>query len=290
MILWKKILYFIILFQLSSFDCFSQSVPYIIDTVALDTRKVLVYSNQTWSYLYCQESDSTIFCLDTTNLFTSHWANNQIFAYLGEPQNNERYEIDLPDTTNYFMLPIYGRLFRGFGRGHDGLDICLKKGDSIRVAFDGKVRYATYNRGGYGNLIIVRHFNGLETYYAHLSKILVRPDQIVKAADIIGLGGSTGRSVSPHLHFEVRYRDKPLDPLRFIDFEQKQLVAGYKLIVNNNKSEPRPLKKDTYHKIGRGDSLKTIAKLYGVTVKHLCALNNISPKSKLKKGNKIKVL
>lgn len=290
MFIGKKILFIIILFQFSSPDSFTQSVPYILDTINLDTRKVLVYSNQTWSYLHCQEGDTTIFCLDTTNLFTTNWTNNQIFAYLGEPQNNERYEIDLPDTSNYFVLPFYGKLFRGFGRGHDGLDIGLKKGDSVKVAFDGKVRYATYNRGGYGNLVIVRHFNGLETYYAHLSKILVSPDQSVKVGEIIGLGGSTGRSVSPHLHFEVRYRDKPLDPLRFINFDQKQIVAGYKLIVNNNKSEPRPLNKDTYHKIRRGDSLKKIAKEYGVTVKHLCSMNNISPKSKLKKGNKIKVL
>jgi murein DD-endopeptidase MepM/ murein hydrolase activator NlpD len=288
--LWRKILYCILLLKLSSLDCSSQSVPYIIDTISIDTRKVLIYSNQTWSYLYCQDSDSNIFCLDTTNLFTSHWTSKQIFAYLGEPQNNERYEIDFPDTSNYFMLPIYGRLFRGFGRGHDGLDISLKKGDSVKVAFDGKVRYATYNRGGYGNLVIVRHFNGLETYYAHLSKLIVRPDQTVKAGDIIGLGGSTGRSFAPHLHFEVRYRDKPLDPLRFIDFEQKQLVAGYKLIVNNNKREPRALKKDTYHRIKRGESLQKIAKIYGVTVKHLCAINNLSPKAKLKKGSKIKVL
>lgn len=267
----------------------AQSPPYIVDTLPVNSGTVLLYSNKTWSYLHELYNDTCIVMSDTCQLFATNWVTNQIFAYLGESQTNDRFEIGLVDSSQYFILPVYGKLYRGFGRGHDGLDIGLKKGDSIKVAFDGKVRYATYNRGGYGNLIIVRHYNGLETYYAHLSKILVKPDQLVKAGELIGLGGSTGRSVSPHLHFEVRYRDKPLDPLRFIDFEQKQLISGYKLIVNNNKSEPRPLTKNTFHHVKRGDSLKKIARLYGVTVTYLCSLNNLSPQSKLKRGTKLRV-
>lgn len=268
---------------------YSQSAPYIVDTITVNSSKVLIYSNQTWSYIHDLYSDSGIVQLDTNRLFTANWTSNQIFAYLGETQNNDRFEIELIDSSQYFMFPFCGKLYRGFGRGHDGLDIGLKKGDTIRTAFDGKVRYATYNRGGYGNLVIVRHYNGLETYYAHLSKLVVVPNQLIKAGAVVGLGGSTGHSFAPHLHFEVRYRDKPLDPLRFIDFDQKQIIEGCRLIVNNNKREPRPLSKNTFHSVKKGDSLRKIAKIYGVTVKFICGLNNISPKTKLKRGTKLRV-
>lgn len=284
----KNVFYLLIL-SLFSKHSFSQELPYILDTITVNSEKILIYSNKTWSYISQPYTDTTILAVDTTNLFVSNWTSNQIFAYLGEKQTGNKFEIELLDSNKFFALPFYGKIYRGYGRGHDGVDIGLKKGDSIKVAFNGKVRYATYNRGGYGNLIIVRHFNGLETYYAHLSKILVEPDQLVRAGDIIGLGGSTGRSLAHHLHFEVRYRDKPLDPFRFIDFEQKSIISGYKLIVTNNKSEPRLAGKFSYHKVRKGDSLLKIAKKYGTTIEELCRLNGISEKKPLKRGTKIRI-
>jgi murein DD-endopeptidase MepM/ murein hydrolase activator NlpD len=115
-----------------------------------------------------------------------------------------------------FQTPVCGSYVRGFGKSHKGLDVALRLGDSIRVSWSGVVRYAGYDNGGYGKLIVVRHCNGLETWYAHLAAILVQPNQPVEKGTVIGLGGSTGRSTGPHLHFETRYMGRPMDPLRVI--------------------------------------------------------------------------
>ena len=109
------------------------------------------------------------------------------------------------------------------GKNHNGIDLNLKTGDTVCAAWSGKVRYAKFNDGGFGNLVIIRHHNGLETFYAHLSKLLVFPDQDVIAGETIGLGGSTGHSTGPHLHFEVRFYDDPINPEEMIDFATKKL-------------------------------------------------------------------
>ena len=87
-------------------------------------------------------------------------------------------------------------------------------------SFTRKIRYSKYNDGGFGNLVIIRHYNGLETFYAHLSKLLVYPNQEVIAGDPIGLGGNTGHSYGSHLHFEIRFFDVPFDPERIIDLDK----------------------------------------------------------------------
>ena len=89
----------------------------------------------------------------------------------------------------------------------------------MRVAFDGKIRLTKFERRGYGYYVVVRHTNGMETVYGHLSKFLVKPNQIVKAGDPIALGGNTGRSTGPHLHFETRYLGLAINPTELIDFE-----------------------------------------------------------------------
>ena len=124
-------------------------------------------------------------------------------------------ESDVPDSqvidvTGYVMphkgviTSPYGYRKR-FGRMHKGVDIGIHSNDTIYAAFDGKVRLTAYEGRGYGNYIILRHPNGLETVYGHLNKHLVKPDDVVRAGDPIGLGGSTGRSTGPHLHFETRF-------------------------------------------------------------------------------------
>lgn len=161
------------------------------------------------------------------NLFYCNWSTDQTFAYLNTPVQLTGNEIiTLLTNDEQFVLPRYGTLWSGFKKGHNGLDIHLNTGDSIRAAFNGVVRYAMYNKGGFGNLVIIRHNNGLETYYAHLSDMFVKSGTQVKAGQVIGLGGSTGRSRGPHLHFEVRFHDKPLDPLSFINYEARTLKAN----------------------------------------------------------------
>ncbi len=172
------------------------------------------------------------------NLFLCNWVTNQTFAYWNEKiAPNGNHVLELVKGEEKFCLPVHGKLWSIFKKGHNGLDINLQTGDTVRAAFDGKVRYAQYNKGGFGNLVIIRHFNGLETYYAHLSKLLVKPNEPVKAGEVIGLGGSTGRSRGPHLHFEVRYKDKPLDPFAFIDYEKRSLKTT-ELELNETVFEP----------------------------------------------------
>lgn len=158
------------------------------------------------------------------SFFTNNWYSDQTYAYLSTPTVLEGNEIiQLLQDDEQFVLPRFGTMWSGFKKGHKGLDIHLDKGDSVRAAFNGIVRYATYNKGGFGNLVIIRHFNGLETYYAHLSDMFVSSGDTIPAGYVLGLGGSTGRSKGPHLHFEVRFKDMPLDPLSFIDFYSRRL-------------------------------------------------------------------
>lgn len=140
-------------------------------------------------------------------------------------------EADVPDSqvidvTGHFM-PCPGYVTsnygyrRKFGRMHKGIDLKINQNDTIYAAFDGKVRLTAYERKGYGYYIIIRHPNGLETVYGHLNKHLVKPDQVVRAGDPIALGGSTGRSTGPHLHFETRFMGYAINPSAIFDFENQ---------------------------------------------------------------------
>jgi murein DD-endopeptidase MepM/ murein hydrolase activator NlpD len=210
--------------------------------------------------------------------------------------------------------------FLGFGSHiHAGVDIVIHTGDSIYAAWDGVVRISNYNVGGYGNCVIIRHYNGLETLYGHLSARNVRPGQFIKAGELIGLGGSTGHSTGPHLHFETRFLGQAIDPNKIIDFGQSNDEEGFKL-----KSETIALCKYTFgaplpynnfyrmnrygnqyaksnvrnkvyaysgnvHKVSKGDNISKIAKRYGTSVNKLCQLNGISRDGVLALGQKIKV-
>lgn len=197
-----------------------------IDT--LDTRdpdtKIILYSNNTWGYYR-----PSMQALDVLPVYREHWDTTQVFAYRSIELADlpPIVELRLINTLSEFHYPIMGRVFSKYGprgrRNHNGVDIPLRIGEPIYATFDGKVRYSKYNTGGFGNLVIVRHKNGLETWYAHLSKRNVHPDDYVKAGQIIGFGGSTGRSRGPHLHFEMRYSDQTFDPERIVDFESGQL-------------------------------------------------------------------
>jgi len=207
--------------------------PYfVLDTLDYNTNKIILYSNNTWAYY--KPLRDTIIKIDTTTLFTKNWNNEQIFAYMGEKGISPyEYKLKFADSVGKANMPVYGRIFGGFSGRHQGVDIELKKGQPVFAAYDGKVRYSQYNNGGYGNLIIIRHKNGLETYYGHLTKRIVAVNQDVKAGDIIGYGGSTGRSYAYHLHFETRYHDLALNPYDFINFDNepadsiKKYFGGY---------------------------------------------------------------
>jgi murein DD-endopeptidase MepM/ murein hydrolase activator NlpD len=241
---------------------------------------------------------------DTASVYTDDWNNNVTFWY---PEFNYKDStvLKLTDFNHGYAFPVEKETTSKFGRRHSsqhkGIDIPLKTGDGIVAAFDGKVRYAKWNSGGFGYLVIIRHVNGIETYYAHLSKIKVKPNQVVKAGELIGLGGSTGRSYSPHLHFEMRYNHKAFNPEKIFDLENFCLRSEEAMVCElvNKKSHSHShgkfqkstadLSTGTVYSIKSGDTLGKIAKRYGTTVSSLCSLNGMSQTTILQIGQKIRV-
>ncbi len=284
-----RFIFALLLFIFPSLPVISQrTVPSIIDTVETSHGAVILYKNFTWEYL---ENEPVMMSSedDSTGIFTHEWINDQVFVHRILPDSVRDTIVSLISRDRSFILPVYGRLFRGFNYVHKGLDIGLKKGDSVKAAFDGVVRYARYNRGGFGNLVIIRHYNGLETYYAHLSKIKLQVNQVIKAGDLVGLGGSTGRSRAPHLHFEVRYKDVPIDPLKMLDFDRQKLISDTLAITKKIFYPSDYDGKAVYYKIKSGDTLGKLARKYHTTIKALCVMNKIKATTNLKIGRPLRV-
>jgi LysM repeat protein len=173
--------------------------------------------------------------------FDQNWNNDKLYSF-----ENIKKIVNIEDTiflcindtnTGKFIIPNGGYMTSRFGSrwgsSHNGVDIALKTGEPVRAAWNGTVRYSKLNGGGYGNIVVIRHNNGLETYYAHLSRLLVKPNQKVTAGDTIGLGGNTGYSFGAHLHFEIRYFDAPINPEYLIDFSSNKVVNDNVLICKN---------------------------------------------------------
>lgn len=159
-------------------------------------------------------------------VFSVAWESQAVNPYGNDVVIPERKDIDVSEyvapvtgivTSNYGYRPR-------FGRNHKGIDLALHVGDTVRAAFSGKVRLTRYERAGYGHYVVIRHENGLETVYGHLSRALVKPNQYVKAGEPIALGGNTGRSTGPHLHFETRYLGVAINPADIIDFENMTVL------------------------------------------------------------------
>ena len=195
-----------------------------------------------------------------------------------------------------------------FGRMHKGVDISLKLNDTIYAAYDGKVRLTNYEPKGYGNYIILRHPNKLETVYGHLNKILVKPNQVVKAGQPIGLGGSTGRSTGPHLHFETRFMGYAINPAAIINFSNgtvhtdtytfsKQTYQQPRNFTPNDNKKKVEQSQNRYqaatttetYTVKRGDSVGSIARAYGISTPTLRRLNNMSSTERITIGQVLKV-
>ncbi|MDD6313722.1 MAG: peptidoglycan DD-metalloendopeptidase family protein [Porphyromonadaceae bacterium] len=195
-----------------------------------------------------------------------------------------------------------------FGRMHKGVDISLKLNDTIYAAYDGKVRLTNYEPKGYGNYIILRHPNKLETVYGHLNKILVKPNQVVKAGQPIGLGGSTGRSTGPHLHFETRFMGYAINPAAIINFSNgtvhtdtytfsKQTYQQPRNFTPNDNKKKVEQSQNRYqaatttetYTVKRGDSVGSIARAYGISTTTLRRLNNMSSTERITIGQVLKV-
>ncbi|HEY0976906.1 MAG TPA: M23 family metallopeptidase [Flavobacteriales bacterium] len=174
------------------------------------------------------------------------------------------------------------------GRNHNGIDLDLEVWDTVRSVFPGVVRYAS-TCGGFGRLVVVRHFNGLETYYAHLHRLKVQPGDVVNAGDLVGLGGSSGHSTGSHLHFEVRFKGLAFDPSHVIDFSTGQLYCDT-LVLKRTKWTYAAYPEGThFHTVERGEHLVAIAELYGTSTNVICSLNGLKPTSPLRPGQRLLV-
>ena len=237
-------------------------------------------------------------------------------------------ETALPDTFRIdlrdFHMPTDNRVLTSnfgarWGRQHKGLDIKVYIGDTIRAAFSGKVRVVRYEAGGYGNFVVIRHYNGLETIYGHRSKHLVKPDQEVRAGDPIGLGGNTGRSTGSHLHFETRLCGVALNPALMFDFRNQDVVGdfytfrrstysreslqatrlrgvggsasddavGDQLYTQSSK-QTASARNTRFHKVRKGETLSSIARKRNTSVAAICKLNRIGKNMKLRPGQILK--
>lgn len=201
-------------------------------------------------------------------------------------------DVELPDSViismkGYVMPTDSTRITDKFGyrprrgRAHMGIDIKVRTGDTIRAAFDGKVRISRYERRGYGHYLVIRHPNGLETVYGHLSKKLVGENDIVHAGDPIGLGGNTGRSTGSHLHFETRILGNAINPAYLFDFPKQTAVTDYYVYSKNTR--------EVYYKVKSGDTLSRIAIKNETSVANICKLNGISRNAIIKVGQTLRV-
>ena len=282
-----------------------------IDTLATESDKIsiILFNDNTWRYVMSEnyKADSEV--------FSDHWNTTATHAYSDVELNSlpEATPILLIDSMESYHYPYIGRITSRYGprrgRAHQGLDISLKTGDPIYATFDGKVRFSKA-AGNYGNLVIIRHNNGLETYYAHLSQRDVEVGDWVVAGQQIGLGGSTGRSTGPHLHYEVRYKGQSFDPERIIDFSSCNLRRAELLLKRRHFSIYAKYEQDfdaevevekieeaerkaaaaiQYHTVRSGDILGSIARKYGTTVTRICQLNGIKSTSILRIGQRLRV-
>ncbi len=256
------------------------------DTVNLEDNQEALFQDYLDTVF---RSDSLV--VDSTLDWDNKKINSGHFDYQ-KMTDTVRFRVADPLTHEIFYPPFQSHVNCGFGFRrnlfHFGIDIKLHKGDTVRAAFDGLVRVTKYDRHGYGNVVVIRHEKGLETIYGHLSKVLVLPNQVVKAGDVIGLGGSTGRSTGSHLHFETRYLGEPFDPSCFYDFENNKLITDTLVITKANFDYLVELSKIKYCTIRKGDTLGKIALRYNTTIASICRLNNISTKTLLRVGRKLR--
>ena len=280
-----------------------------LDTVN-EYVKVVLFSDNTWKYHKMPSFEQK------EDVFGQYWDEKLPNPYkMSLDSLPYSWSLWLVDSLDQYHCPYKGDVYpRGKfgprrGRRHQGVDIPLKTGDPVYATFTGRVRISR-TLGGFGNLIVIRHENGLETFYGHLSQRNVKAGDWVNAGDVIGLGGSTGRSTGPHLHFETRYNGFAFDPQWLVDFKTGNL--RHRLFIlkkkyfdiysnyaqdfedewNNEEDDKREEAERAamrWHVVKSGDTLGRIAINNGTTVSAICKLNGITPKTVLKIGRRLRV-
>ena len=285
-----------------------------IDTLPTTSEElqIVLFNDNTWRYVRTKPAQRD------EKVFSENWNTTVTHVYYGVTADNlpESTAIQLVDSLTGHHYPYKGYMSSKYGprkgRSHQGVDLPLKTGDPIYATFDGVVRYSASSSSGYGNLVIVRHDNGLETYYAHLSERMVEANDRVVAGQQIGKGGSTGRSSGPHLHFETRYKGQSFDPERLFDFKTGELRNSEILLkrrhfsihskyeqdfndeeeVAKQEAQERaaasaPKQTTQYHTIVAGDTFGSLARKYGTTSEAIQKLNPGVEPTKIRIGQKI---
>jgi len=303
----------------AAYGAFRQGSGSQVDTIDVgdDRLRVVLKDDHTWYYI------KNLDVIANDPIFKEYWKTNVSNPY------SELKLSDLPvcsiiclvDSASVFTCPYQKAVFSKFGyrhgRQHQGVDLPYAKGTEVKVAFDGRVRLSMYTKG-YGNLIVVRHENGLETYYGHLSSRKVEVGDWVRSGDIIGLGGSTGRSTGPHLHFETRYKGFAFDPQWLIDFEagvlrqnvfilrrsylsasskyvpesideEEDVYAAYERIVAEEERIAAERAAMKWHTVRSGETISGIAQKYGKSQSAIVKLNPGLNVNRISIGQKIRV-
>jgi len=274
------------------------------------------------------EKDSVV--IPFSALYQNSWGGENTRLKTNIFDKSRDYILPLQIDSSNFVFPTVRKMHvcshfgMRSGRMHTGMDIKQNLGDTIVAAWDGIVRMATKNYYGYGGTIVIRHSNGLETLYAHLSGIEVKENQAVKAGELIGFAGRTGRATTEHLHFETRFLYEYFDPRIIIDFntfslkadtlyirkgkfsgslhftpdvEKEEEQLSDSVIITENledmekveKREEKPIVKPSFYIVKKGDTLYSIAKNNKIDIKYLCKINNITQESVLQIGQKLKL-
>jgi murein DD-endopeptidase MepM/ murein hydrolase activator NlpD len=257
---------------------------------------------------YVSDDDFEVVEVDEEYNIDSNWVKITEYYSIWDSRAVNPYKMDpteLKDTVTFIMYdsasfrywspPLgHGVLNDDFGprryRWHYGVDLDLEMMEPVRAAFDGIVRICQYDKGGYGNYVLIRHYNGLETIYGHLTRQLVKVGDYVKAGEMVGLGGSTGRSTGPHLHFEVRYQGYAIDPEHFYDFHGQNKLRNR--IIKVTPKQFQYLKQARlafYHKIRPGDTMLEIAERYRVPMRRILKLNGMTSRTVLRVGRRIRI-
>jgi murein DD-endopeptidase MepM/ murein hydrolase activator NlpD len=242
-----------------------------------------------------QAGEDSLYDQAVSDLESFVWDSARIdFKRLDSLNWNDTIRIMLADSAKgkCYCHPIGGPITSNFGqrnwRWHYGTDVRLMTGDTVRSALDGIVRLVAYDRHGYGHVIVVRHADGLETLYGHLSKTIAVSNQSVKAGEALGLGGNTGHSTGPHLHFETRYYGHAFDPCHIVDFDSCRLRQDTLILTKADFQYLVELRKEKWVTICKGNTLGRIARQYHTSIAKLCSLNHITRKTILRIGRKIR--
>lgn len=276
-----------------------KQVPY---GIVNEINRYLIYYSYEEDFNLASENKIQEELYPGQNTYGDNWNIHHPFNY---PENltdkDSLIHIQLcQQSTEHFCHPISQQTIKKYGgkiespfgwrdgKKHNGVDVPLDRWDTVYNVFPGKVRMAR-NYAGYGKVVIVRHYNGLETLYAHLQQIKVKSGQEINNGTVVGLGGSTGNSTGSHLHFEVRYKGIALNPSNLIDFNAKKLLSDT-LIIKRDKNTligvPYGIK---FHSVERGDYPLKIAQRYGISIQELCSMNNLGTRTRLRIGQQLRV-